>query len=61
MPCIDKKVEVLDTVLKQLFSTSVPSPLPIMEDEAARAILKAVGQKEDDASPSFALWDFLVL
>ena len=59
MPCIDQKVEVLDTVIKQVLSTSFPSPLSIMEDEVAEAILKAGGQKKDDAAPPFALWDYL--
>ena len=29
----------------------------MMEDEAAGAILKADGHKEDDACPTIALWD----
>ena len=57
MPRIDIKVEVQDTVTQQVFSNLVPSPLPIMEDEVAGAILKADGQKEDDASPPVSLWD----
>ena len=56
MPCIDKKVEVLDTVFKQVFSTSVPPTLSITEYEVAEAILKADGQKKDDAYPPVSLW-----
>ena len=59
MPCIDQKVEVLDTVIKQVLSTSFPSPLSIMEYEVAEVILKSDGQKKDDAAPPFALWNFL--
>ena len=45
MPCIYLKVNVQDTVIQQVLSTSVPLPLPIMEDELAGAILKADVQK----------------
>ena len=43
-------------MIQQVLSTSVPLPLPIMEDDVAGAILKADGQKEDDAAPLVALW-----
>ena len=42
---IDQEVEIRDTVIKQLLSTSVPLPLPMLEDDVARAILKYDGQK----------------
>ena len=45
-----------DTVIQQVLSTSVPLPLPMMEDEVAGAILKPDGQKEDDVPPPVALW-----
>ena len=57
MPCIDMKLEVQDTVIQQLLSTSVPLTLPMMEDEVDGEILKADGQREDDAAPPVALWD----
>ena len=57
MPRIDLKVEVQDTLIQQVLSTSVPSPLPMMEDEVAGSILKAYGKKEYDAAPPVALWD----
>ena len=57
MPRIDMKVEVQDTVIQQVLSTSVSLPLPMMEDEVAGAILKSDGQKEDDMAPPVALWD----
>ena len=50
-------VEVQDTVIQQVLSISVPSPLPMMEDEAKGDILKSDGQKENDADPTVALWD----
>ena len=56
MPRIDMKVEVQDTVIQQVLSTSVPLTLPMMEDEVAGAILKPDGQKEDDVAPPVALW-----
>ena len=56
IPLIDQKVEVQDTVIKQVLLASVPSPLPMMEDDVAGAILKADGQKEYDAAPPFDLW-----
>ena len=51
MSFIDLKVKVQDTVIQQVLSTSVPLPLPVMEDEVVGAILKADVQKEDDADP----------
>ena len=39
------KVEVQDVVIQQVFSTSVPLNLPMMEDEVAGEILKAGGHK----------------
>ena len=45
MPCIYLKVEVQDTVIQQVFSTSVPSTLPMMDEDVAGAILKADGKK----------------
>ena len=45
MPRIDMKVEVQDTVIQQVFSTSVPSTLPMIDEEVAGAILKADGKK----------------
>ena len=42
---IYQKLEVWDTVIQQVLSTSVPSPLPMMEDEVTGAILKADVQK----------------
>ena len=57
MSCIYPKVEVQDTVIKQVLSTLVPLNLPTMEYEMAGAILKADGQNEDDASPPVVLWD----
>ena len=59
IPCIYQKVEVLDTVIKKVLSTSVPPPLSIMKYEVAEAILKADVQKKDDAYPPVALWYFL--
>ena len=53
---IYQKLEVWDTVIQQLFSTSVPSPLPMMEYEVAGVILKPDGHKEGDADPPVALW-----
>ena len=50
------KLKVQDTVIQQVLSTSVPLPLPMMEDEVVGAILKAGVQKEDDAAPPVALW-----
>ena len=57
MPCIDIKLKVQGTVIQQVFSTSVPLPLPMMDDEAVGAILKVNVQKEYDAAPPVALWD----
>ena len=57
MLCIDLKVDVQDTVIQQVMSASVPSHLPMMEEDVVGAILKAYGQKEDDAAPLVALWD----
>ena len=57
MPRIDLKLEVQDTVIQQVLSTSVPLTLPMMEDEVAGEILKANGKKEDDTPPPVALWD----
>ena len=54
--CIDLKVKVQDTVIQQVLSTSVPLPLPMMEDEVVGEILKVDVQKEDDAAPPFVLW-----
>ena len=44
-------------MIQQVLSTSVPLLLPMMVDEVVGAILKSVGQKEDDAAPPVALWD----
>ena len=57
MSRIYMKVEVQDTVIQQVLSTSVSFPLPMMEDEVSGAILKSDGQKEDDMAPPVALWD----
>ena len=57
MPHRDLKVELQDTVIQQVLSTSVPSPLTMMEDEVSGAILKADVKKEDDAATPDALWD----
>ena len=57
MPRKDMKVEVQDTVIQQVLSTSVTSPLPMMEDELAGQILKVDAQKEYDAAPLITLWD----
>ena len=57
MPRIDMKVDVHDTVIQQVFLNSVPSHLPIMEDEVAGKILKAHVQKEDDVALLVAMWD----
>ena len=57
MPCIDMKVKMQDTVIQQVLSTSVPLPLPMMEDEVVGTILKADTQKEDYAYPPIYLWD----
>ena len=57
MPGIDLKLEVQDTVIKQVLSTPVKLPLPMMEDNLDGAILKADGQKEDDTAPPVSLWD----
>ena len=56
MPRIDLKVEVQDTFIQQVLSTSVSLTLPMMEDEVAGAVLKPDGQKEDDVAPAVALW-----
>ena len=42
-------------MIEQVLSTSVPLPLPMMEDEVVGSILKAGVKKEDDAAPPFAL------
>ena len=57
MSCIDLKVKVQDTVIQKVLSTSVPLPLPIMQDEAIGDILNADVQKKYDADPPAALWD----
>ena len=57
MPCIYLKVKVQDTMIQQVLSTSVPLPLPMMEDEVVGEVLKADVQKEDDAAHPVALWD----
>ena len=57
MPCIDLKAKVQDTVIQQVLSTSVPLPLPMMEEELVEEILKADVQKEDDTAPPVAPWD----
>ena len=44
-------------MIQQVLSTSVPLPLPVMEDEVVGAILKADVQKENHAAPPVALWD----
>ena len=56
MPCIDLKLKVQNTVIQKVLSTSMPSSLPMMENEVVGAILKADVQKEDDADPTVALW-----
>ena len=56
VPRIDLNVEVHDTVIQQVLSTSVPLPLPIMEDEVDGEILKSDSQKEDyDADVLFTI------
>ena len=57
MSRIYMKVEAQDIVIQQVFSTSAPSPLPMMEEEVTGEILKADVQNEDDLAPPFALWD----
>ena len=57
MTRIDLKVEVKNTVIQQVLLTSLPLPLPMMEDEVDGAVLKADGKKEDYVAPPFALWD----
>ena len=42
---IDQKVDIWDTVIQKVLSTSVPPPLPMIEDDVSGAILKADGQK----------------
>ena len=54
MPRIDQEVDIRDTFIQQVFSTSVPQSLPMMEDDVVGDILKSDGQKEDDAAPPFA-------
>ena len=44
MPLINQDMEVRDTVIQQVLSTSFPPPLHMMEDNVAGAILKAYGQ-----------------
>ena len=56
MTCIYLKVEVQDTVIEQVLTTSVTLPLPMMEDVVVGAILKSDVQKEDDAAPPIASW-----
>ena len=56
-PCIYQDVEVMNNVIKQVLSTSVPPPLPNMEDCVVGYIVEADCQKEDDADPPVALWD----
>ena len=48
-------MEVHNTVIQKLFSTSVTLTLPMTEYEVTVAILKADGHKEDDVAPTFAL------
>ena len=57
IPSIYLKVKVQDTVIWQALSTSVPLPLPMMEDDVVGAILKANFQKEYDVAPPVAMWD----
>ena len=57
MPRIDQDVEVRDTAIQKVLSTSVTPPLTTMEDDAAGTIVKSDVQKEDDAAPQVALWD----
>ena len=56
IPFIYLKLKVQGTLIQQVLSTSVPLPLPMMEDEVVGAILKTDVQKEDDADPPVALW-----
>ena len=57
MLCIYLKVKVQYTVIQQLFSTSVPLPLPMIDYDVFEEILKFDVQKEDDAVPTVTLWD----
>ena len=57
MPRIDQEVDIQDTLIQQVLSTSVPLPLPMMEDDVVGEILKFEGQKKYDLAPPFTLWD----
>ena len=56
IPFIYMKLKVQDRVIQQVLSTSVPLPLPMMEDEVVGSILKAGVQKGDDTAPPVSLW-----
>ena len=57
IPHIDQEMEIQDTMIQQVFLTSVPPPLPMVEDDVTGSILKSDVQKEYYASPPVALWD----
>ena len=57
MPRIDLKVEVQDTVIQQVLSTSISLPLPMIEDEVSGETLRPDVQEGDDASLQLAHWD----
>ena len=44
-------------MIQQVLSTSVPQPLPMMEDDLEGAILKDNDQELDNATPPVSLWD----
>ena len=43
-------------MIQKVLSTSVPPPLPMMEDDVSGSILKSDGEKEEDAGPPVFLW-----
>ena len=56
MPRIDQELDIWDTVIQQVLSTSVTPSLTMTEDDMEGSILKSDGQKEDDAAPLISLW-----
>ena len=50
-------MEVRDTAIQQVVTTSVLPPLPMMEDYVKGAIVKTDGQREYDVDPPLVLWD----
>ena len=55
MPRIYQYVEVKDNVIKKLLSISVKFPWSTIKDDVAGEIVKADGQKVDDADSPVAL------